>query len=238
MLARLGVLLALLVPVTLASGPVTAAPGAHPAPRIADKDCADFANQRDAQLFYLRAGGPHQDPHRLDYEGDGVACETLPCPCYRGTSAPQQQTAAQPDRTRSWTGRVVRVVDGDTVKVRLDAGRTVTVRMIGIDTPEVHGSTECGGARASRWLKKQLPTRTRVRLLADPSQADEDRYGRVLRYVERRRDGRDMNRAQVFTGNATVYVYARTPFRRVGSYRTAQRQAKAARRGIWRSCRG
>ena len=35
------------------------------------------------------------------------------------------------------TGRVTRVVDGDTVKVRLGGGRgTRTVRYIGVDTPE------------------------------------------------------------------------------------------------------
>lgn len=41
-----------------------------------DYDCADFANQAEAQE-YLLAG----DPYRLDGDGDGVACEDLPCPC-------------------------------------------------------------------------------------------------------------------------------------------------------------
>ena len=47
-----------------------------------DKDCADFASQRAAQIFYLRHGGPRYDPHRLDGDDDGVACEDNPCPCY------------------------------------------------------------------------------------------------------------------------------------------------------------
>jgi hypothetical protein len=43
-----------------------------------DRNCSDFENWRDAQEFYLAAGGPATDPHRLDRNGDGVACESLP----------------------------------------------------------------------------------------------------------------------------------------------------------------
>lgn len=41
-----------------------------------DKDCGDFSTQAEAQAFY-EAAGP-DDPHGLDSEGDGVACESLP----------------------------------------------------------------------------------------------------------------------------------------------------------------
>jgi len=43
-----------------------------------EKDCGDFSSQAEAQAFYEAAGGPGEDPHRLDSEGDGVACESLP----------------------------------------------------------------------------------------------------------------------------------------------------------------
>ena len=43
-----------------------------------DKDCDDFKTQRDAQIFYEDNGGPHSDPHMLDEDRDGIACETLP----------------------------------------------------------------------------------------------------------------------------------------------------------------
>jgi len=41
-----------------------------------DKDCGDFPSQRAAQRFYER----HKpgDPHNLDGDGDGEACESLP----------------------------------------------------------------------------------------------------------------------------------------------------------------
>lgn len=48
------------------------------APDGPDRDCSDFTAQKDAQLFFKLAGGPEQDPHRLDRDGDGKVCETLP----------------------------------------------------------------------------------------------------------------------------------------------------------------
>ena len=43
-----------------------------------DWDCADFITWREAQTFFLFEGGPAEDPHRLDVNGDGMACESLP----------------------------------------------------------------------------------------------------------------------------------------------------------------
>jgi len=43
-----------------------------------DRDCDDFATHEEAQAFYEAAGGPASDRHRLDGDGDGEACESLP----------------------------------------------------------------------------------------------------------------------------------------------------------------
>lgn len=43
----------------------------------ADKDCSDFSSWRKAQNFYKNHGGPRYDPHRLDGDNDGIACEAL-----------------------------------------------------------------------------------------------------------------------------------------------------------------
>lgn len=40
-----------------------------------DRDCSDFASAAEAQQFFLAAGGPTKDPHGLDKDGDGNACE-------------------------------------------------------------------------------------------------------------------------------------------------------------------
>ncbi len=47
-------------------------------PHGPNRDCGDFATQAGAQAFFEAAGGPARDPHRLDHDHDGVACESLP----------------------------------------------------------------------------------------------------------------------------------------------------------------
>lgn len=42
-----------------------------------DRDCGDFATQAEAQAFYEAAGGPQEDPHRLDSDDNGIVCESL-----------------------------------------------------------------------------------------------------------------------------------------------------------------
>jgi len=49
---------------------------AAPAP-ASDKDCSDFSTWKQAQRFYKNHGGPQRDPHRLDADHDGIACESL-----------------------------------------------------------------------------------------------------------------------------------------------------------------
>jgi len=44
--------------------------------KFRDFDCSDFATQEEAQDFY-RANNPEKDPHLLDADGDGIACESL-----------------------------------------------------------------------------------------------------------------------------------------------------------------
>jgi len=57
--------------------PALAAIGRAPmATSAADKDCGDFKSRRQAQRFFKKNGGPRDDPHRLDADHDGKACET------------------------------------------------------------------------------------------------------------------------------------------------------------------
>lgn len=69
----------LLLALTLGSLAVLAQSPSQAAAR--DYDCADFANQAEAQEYLLPG-----DPYRLDGDSDGVACEDLPCPCSSATS--------------------------------------------------------------------------------------------------------------------------------------------------------
>lgn len=64
----------------LAASVAVAAPAALAGTALAfrDRDCSDFRTQRQAQRFFKRNGGPRQDPHNLDADNDGKACESLP----------------------------------------------------------------------------------------------------------------------------------------------------------------
>lgn len=58
-----------------------------------DYDCADFATQAEAQEYLLPG-----DPYRLDGDNDGIACESLPCPCsyYTPPSTPLPPSVPAP----------------------------------------------------------------------------------------------------------------------------------------------
>jgi endonuclease YncB( thermonuclease family) len=199
-----------------------------------DLDCADFASQGQAQAHFVSLGGPQADPDRLDGDGDGRACDTLPCPC--GVAQPQPLVGPTPTAPlHREHGRVLSVVDGDTVDVRLSTGQQVRVRLLGIDTPEVYGGVQCGAREASAAMKQLLPRRARVSMVSDRSQDAVDRYGRILRYVAHR--GHDVGRLLVRRGHARVYVYQHRRFERLGAYDRAERSARGHDRGLWGHCR-
>lgn len=54
----------------------TSTPTPTPTP-IQDRNCSDFDTWEEAQSFYESEGGPASDPHRLDGDGDGIACQSL-----------------------------------------------------------------------------------------------------------------------------------------------------------------
>lgn len=79
--------------------------------------------------------------------------------------------------------RVVDVVDGDTIHVRAADGNKASVRIIGINTPEIYGSVECGGYAAKHRAEQFIKPGMRVKLTYTKYQGNWDRYGRSLRYV-------------------------------------------------------
>jgi micrococcal nuclease len=142
------------------------------------------------------------------------------------TAAPKKAPAAAVAGLVAVTG----VVDGDTIKVRL-AGVTERVRVIGIDTPEL-ASRECYAQQAASKMQSLVQSK-QVRLVADPTQDDRDRYGRLLRHV-RLADGRSVAQLLIAGGFGREYTYDR-PYAGRDSHLEAQRAAQAADRGIWSS---
>lgn len=205
--------------------------------------CADYANQKEAQ----------DAADTLDADGDGLFCESLPCPC----SEAKQQDApknVKTDKTYIYRGRITQVVDGDTLKVKYN-GRVKTVRVIGIDTPESNKPNvpvECGAKEATstafEWaFKRQLDydgdglwdhgrEGRMVTLRTDKTQTKTDQYGRLLAYVNR--GSSDFGRRQISKGWAEVFVYQDNPFKRFAAYDKSAKAAQGAGVGVWASCGG
>jgi micrococcal nuclease len=59
-----------------------------------------------------------------------------------------------------WKAALVRVVDGDTIDVVIDVGfhgtRTERLRLVGVNTPEMHGATKQAGLQARDFTDKWL----------------------------------------------------------------------------------
>ncbi len=139
-------------------------------------------------------------------------------------------------------GRVVRIVDGDTLYLRgdgelLGAGGAdgTAVRLLQIDTPETvaPGSpVECWGPEASEALADLVPPGASVSVEADEELLD--RYDRTLLYVYDA--GGDMvNLAMVRAGHAEAVLFEPND-RHIERMRAAEAEARDARRGLWSAC--
>lgn len=122
--------------------------------------------------------------------------------------------------TASWTGVVTYVVDGDTVRVSPpDGGKPVSIRIDGIDAPEIcqSGGPEARDALSRRLLGKHVVIQSKVR----------DSYGRqVARVVFNRQD---QGKWLVTQGLAWSYRYRNN----AGPYAVQQRHAQATRLGMF-----
>jgi micrococcal nuclease len=121
---------------------------------------------------------------------------------------------------------VQRVVDGDTVRL-VGLG---SVRLIGVNTPEVYGRVQCFGPEASAFAKSVLRPGTGVRYRV--GREPRDRYGRLLAYVWLA-DGRLFNRMLVERGYATTLTIAPND-QLANGFRAAETDARRDRAGMWR----
>jgi endonuclease YncB( thermonuclease family) len=125
---------------------------------------------------------------------------------------------------------VIRVIDGDTFVISWE-GRRLTVRLLGVDTPEtVHPfkPVEFFGRQASDFLKNLL-TGKLVRF--DFEEEKIDKYGRLLAYVYL--DELFVNEEIVRQGYG--YAYTRFPFRFLDEFVAIEAEAKESKLGIWQN---
>lgn len=140
----------------------------------------------------------------------------------------KEQTDMKPDHLVP----VKRVVDGDTIVVTIQ-NQEKTIRLIGINTPETvdpRRQVECFGREASTKMK-ELVQGKEIQLKEDPTQENEDKYGRLLRYAFLE-DGTLVNQAMIEDGYAYEYTYQK-PYQYQDQFKRAQQEAKASRKGLW-----
>jgi micrococcal nuclease len=129
---------------------------------------------------------------------------------------------------------VTEVFDGDTIVV-LRRGREVTVRLIGVDTPETgrpDTPVQFYGPEASDFTRRML-LHTSVQLLfesPDRPGGSTDRYGRLLAYVLTP-DRRNFNLELVRLGYGRAYL--KYPFSAQREFKQAEQAARKAETGIW-----
>lgn len=129
---------------------------------------------------------------------------------------------------------VERVVDGDTIVVNDSLGESFTVRLIGIDAPETHHPqkpVQCFGEEATVRLTELLDD-AQIRLVPDATQADKDKYGRLLRYVYLP-DETFVNELLIKEGYAFEYTYDSHPYLFQDDFMQAQQEAFDSKRGLW-----
>lgn len=144
---------------------------------------------------------------------------------------------------------VTRVVDGDTIEIRYPNGTVDTVRLLGVDTPEVHTENDPAefpgvpdtvagrdclrqwGERASERAKEELAGET-VSLSFDANEPRRGYYGRLLAYVHV--DGDSFNYGLITDGLARRYDDSGFQYRE--RYGTAEEAARASGAGLWGAC--
>ena len=128
--------------------------------------------------------------------------------------------------------KVVKVIDGDTIVVDI-SGKKETLRLIGIDAPEIGGNSsknKCFGKEAEEFAKNILSDAS-IELEEDESQNDRDKYGRLLRYIILK-DGSNLNKTLIRKGSAKEYTY-KTPYKYQKEFKNAETEARKAKKGLW-----
>lgn len=102
-------------------------------------------------------------------------------------------SSGSPANGTDFSGRVTRIVDGDTFWI---SSRDVRIRVWGLDAPE---TSQAGGAAATAALTRLTAGQT-----LQCRQRDIDRYERIVGQCFLP-DGRDITAAMIATGTATEY---------------------------------
>jgi len=126
-----------------------------------------------------------------------------------------------PSLCLGWSGKVVKVADGDTITVLHD-GEQERIRLYGIDAPE---KDQAFGQKSKEFTASLVAGRE-----VDVQRKDTDRYGRTVALVTV--NGRSLNESLVQEGYAWVYrQYCKESF--CSSWLQEESTAKSGKIGMW-----
>lgn len=143
-----------------------------------------------------------------------------------------------------YRGRLIRVIDGDTIYAWVEGFGRVKIRLIGIDAPEKeigrHALRQTRrwhkppeeitylGWRAKQFLKRLLPKHSMIKVETDVEIFDD--YGRLLAYIWK--GSILINEVMVREGYASVYTFPPN-VKYVERFIKAQKKAQSEGKGIW-----
>lgn len=158
----------------------------------------------------------------------------------------EDDSAGASDEVTEWTVTVTRVIDGDTVEIRYANGQTDTLRLLGVDTPEMTLNrvspdefegiphTPAGrdhlyewGQRATQFAEAELAGEE-VRIVVDEEADRRGSFGRLLVYVYV--DGENFNERLLSDGYARLYD---SPFSQREAFAATEQEAQNNSVGLW-----
>lgn len=164
--------------------------------------------------------------------------------CSEASLSTPTPTSGQPDE-RGVEVTVVEVVDGDTMDIEYQNGTNDTIRLLGVDTPEVHiendpaefddiPNTTAGrnhlrdwGHKASEFARTELAGET-ITIVVDDQADRRGYYGRLLVYVYD--EGELFNLKLIQQGYARMYE---STFSKRSQFSSAEADAQANNVGLW-----
>jgi len=197
---------------------------------------SDTSNSSEKQeITTTSTEEPKQETNKEDTSNNDTSSPATSKQSSTTTNQQQESKSSTSDKeTKSeyphFKAEVVRVVDGDTLKIKFNE-KEETVRLLLVDTPEsVHPSkpVQPYGVEASNFAKKKLTGKT---VDVELGIGERDKYGRLLAYIYV--DGKMFNETLLETGYARVaYVYGSNT-RYVDEFRAIQDKARKKEIGIW-----
>jgi len=147
---------------------------------------------------------------------------------------------------------VTDVVDGDTIKTSIE-GRSITIRLLGINTPEVvdpRKSVECYGPEASVETKSLLTGKS-VFISLNKNYEKVDKYGRLLAYIRLNDADNNLASDQKSISTSTLFINEflikegfayeytfneKNPYQYQKLFKDDELKAKKAKKGLWGKC--